>query len=296
MSKATTMATEDQEYNDDEDEDYAPEPEDDDTDSGNNDTSTDNNSEQPLNWLPPAQQKEVDDAFEALFGKSDTLGSNTTDSCDNPPNKKRKHSSMSSSWQKKKEILSSVFGGNQIACKLMDSSKKRVRMIDDSYDGAKKKECLIPLKQVIKETKRFAGQDVEIQRTVIVELNTDSTSEKAPPSLRTTSATATKGNTATNQQSDTSSSKVASKPIGIDALLTQINKPGKISTISKTSSDWSSFKETKVGLTEELQQKSQSKDAYLVKQDFLQRVDERRFEHEKDMRSQLRTAAGKVDK
>ena len=50
--------------------------------------------------------------------------------------------------------------------------------------------------------------------------------------------------------------------------------------VAKTSSDWDQFKE-KSGMNEELEKKAQDKDAFLVKKDFLQRVDLRRFEHEK---------------
>ena len=72
---------------------------------------------------------------------------------------------------------------------------------------------------------------------------------------------------------------------GIDHMLQQIAGPSKITTVAKTSADWDSFK-TETGLEAELEAKAQGKDAYLVKQDFLTRVDNRKFEIEKNERDE----------
>jgi len=79
---------------------------------------------------------------------------------------------------------------------------------------------------------------------------------------------------------------------GIDSLLEELNGPSKLSTVAKTSSDWDTFK-TETGMEEELEQKAQGKEAYLHKQDFLNRVDHRRFVEEKQKRDDDRRKRGK---
>lgn len=81
---------------------------------------------------------------------------------------------------------------------------------------------------------------------------------------------------------------------GIDSVLQQIAGPSKISTIAKTSTDWDTFKTDKgMEFESELEQKAQGKDAFLVKQDFLTRVDNRKFALEKDDRDKERSKRGK---
>ena len=59
--------------------------------------------------------------------------------------------------------------------------------------------------------------------------------------------------------------------------------PNKVSTVAKTSQDWDQFKTT-TGLGESLEAQAESSTAYLKRQDFLQRVDHRTFEMEKQER------------
>ena len=112
------------------------------------------------------------------------------------------------------------------------------------------------------ETKIFAGKAIQVPRTA------GASNKKAPPAA------------------------VASKGGGIDSVLQQLSGPSKISTVAKTSSDWDTFK-TETGLEGELEKKAQGKDAYLVKQDFLTRVDTRKFELEKTEREKERAKRGK---
>lgn len=291
------MVEEEKDYNEEEDEDFQPEPDKEgDVDSDTTDGTSVNKIDRPLTWLPPNQQREVDDAFASLFGTIEK-----SEAVSNLSAKKRKRdgdcNAQSSSWKKKRNILSSIFGGSQIASKVMDTSSSTIALHAD-YRGEKKYPTLV--KQVITETKRFAGQNIEIQRTVTVDATAKKSSHPNDSSFTASEVASTTTQSTTDPTSEQTNSSlsndVATKPMGIDALLTQINKPSKISTISKSSADWSVFKDTETGLKEELHQKSQSNDAYLVKQDFLQRVDERRFEQEKEERSQRRAAAGKVDK
>jgi hypothetical protein len=98
------------------------------------------------------------------------------------------------------------------------------------------------------------------------------------------------GNETQQQSQEASTVENTNKVSGIDAVLSQIKGPQKFTTIDKTNVDWENFKD-KAGLEEELKKKAQSKDAYLVKKDFLNRVDLRRFEQERDERNKKRAAA-----
>jgi hypothetical protein len=82
---------------------------------------------------------------------------------------------------------------------------------------------------------------------------------------------------------------------GVDDLLAEISKPEKLSAISKTSADWDLFKAKNADATlgEQLENKARGNEAYLVKRDFLTRVDGRRFELEKAERDRERTKRGK---
>lgn len=60
--------------------------------------------------------------------------------------------------------------------------------------------------------------------------------------------------------------------------------------MTKTGADWELFKDH-AGLEEELKKNALGKDAFLVKKDFLDRVDHRKFEKEKADRERERAAA-----
>lgn len=75
---------------------------------------------------------------------------------------------------------------------------------------------------------------------------------------------------------------------GLGAVLSQIGKKNKLSTLEKTKLDWNSFKRTQ-GIEEELQTHNKGKDGYLERQDFLQRADVRQFEIEKSFRQTTRS-------
>lgn len=75
---------------------------------------------------------------------------------------------------------------------------------------------------------------------------------------------------------------------GLSAVLSQIGKKSKISTLEKSKLDWERFK-SEEGLQEEIQTHNRGKDGYLEKQDFLQRADLRQFEIEKQLRASRRS-------
>jgi Bucentaur or craniofacial development len=79
---------------------------------------------------------------------------------------------------------------------------------------------------------------------------------------------------------------------GMDQLLAEMSQSGKVTTTAKTAADWESFKATALGpgLGDKLEEHAESKGAYLKRQDFLTRVDQRQFEKEKAEREQTRAA------
>ncbi|KAM9268758.1 craniofacial development protein 1 [Cariama cristata] len=118
----------------------------------------------------------------------------------------------------------------------------------------------------------FAGEEVRVTKEV------DSTSKEAksflkqqekwqsaaPPSLPTVSG--------------------VKRPSGMSSLLGKIgSKKQKMSTLEKSKLDWENFKEEE-GIVEELAIHNRGKDGYIERKAFLERVDHRQFEIERDIR------------
>eukprot|EP00934_Nitzschia_sp_Nitz4_P007372 Nitzschia sp. Nitz4//scaffold24_size164493//29909//30646//NITZ4_002310-RA/size164493-processed-gene-0.221-mRNA-1//-1//CDS//3329544060//7362//frame0 len=103
-------------------------------------------------------------------------------------------------------------------------------------------------------------------------------------------------NSATTSSTQAASASATAKPppplakptTNLDNVLAQLSGPVKQSTMQKTNRDWESFKESDKLLQDELESHAKGKNAFLVKQDFLQRVDHRKFELEKDQRARER--------
>lgn len=240
---------------DEEDEDYVP-PANDSDDDDAKDASLEVSDDPIVSKLSYTQQKKVDDAFAELFGVSK---SNNNATASNKVGLVKKAPKSKKAMKKKKNILSEIFGGSSIASKLMETSSSVIKS-----DELRQRKHPLPKieKTELKEVKMFAGQAVEVSRSVISSGN--------PPAA--------------------DNAIVPQKTKGIDAVLSQISGPQKITTVDKTSMDWDSFKD-KTGIEEELRKKAEGKDAYLVKQEFLQRVDLRKFEQEKAQRERERIQA-----
>ncbi len=82
----------------------------------------------------------------------------------------------------------------------------------------------------------------------------------------------------------TSSSSAEKSKIGsLDKILKDLAGPKVISTVTKSNYDWENFKETE-NLVDDLAKATKSGDGFLSRQDFLDRVDVRSFEKERDER------------
>eukprot|EP00635_Sarcinochrysidales_sp_CCMP3193_P000906 CAMPEP_0118906592 /NCGR_PEP_ID=MMETSP1166-20130328/10296_1 /TAXON_ID=1104430 /ORGANISM="Chrysoreinhardia sp, Strain CCMP3193" /LENGTH=522 /DNA_ID=CAMNT_0006845915 /DNA_START=101 /DNA_END=1666 /DNA_ORIENTATION=- len=91
------------------------------------------------------------------------------------------------------------------------------------------------------------------------------------------------------QTVDASTTAHAQQPkAGIDAVIDELKGPKAVTAVAKSAYDWDSFKQ-KEGLEDSL--RDASRKGYLNNQDFLQRVDVRQFEKERDQRERLRNEA-----
>ncbi|XP_048172333.1 craniofacial development protein 1 [Corvus hawaiiensis] len=118
----------------------------------------------------------------------------------------------------------------------------------------------------------FAGEEVKVTKEV------DSNSKEAKSFLK--------------QQEKLQSAAPASlptvsgvkRPSGMSSLLGKIGaKKQKMSTLEKSKLDWENFKEEE-GIVEELAIHNRGKDGYIERKAFLERVDHRQFEIERDIR------------
>jgi hypothetical protein len=131
--------------------------------------------------------------------------------------KKRKAVAVTASGPKLKDMLSAVFGSSVPNAMPLASSKAKEDSSSKSNALDMKKQIeaavnSVAKKIVVTETKKFAGQKVSVQKTSMVASNT------------VTSQT----NAAANNS--------------LDKLLVDLKGPVTVSTISKSSADWSSFK------------------------------------------------------
>jgi hypothetical protein len=133
-------------------------------------------------------------------------------------------------------------------------------------------------KRTIVEIKRFAGQEIKIERVVTVPVMSSQ-----PSGVVGEGATATVYDSSSNKPTTTAATTTTTrrKTKNVDNLLAELAKPDKISVTAKTAADWDLFKAKNTDLEEKLESVARGNEAYLVKKDFLGRVDQRQFEIEK---------------
>jgi Bucentaur or craniofacial development len=257
----------------DEDEDYNPEHDKDDDvdeDDGNGAESMDVVMEEE-SVLAPAQKKAVDEAFQELFGYA--WGTTFQLQRQQRQQSSRKKSPTIDNEEKRTKLLVHMLGPVRAARVLqMGASLRRRTPLAMRHAALPKSATSETIGGNVAttsayyskpeyETKLFAGKKIQVAV------------QPGAKSIATAAA--------------------AKKPSvgGLDSVLQQIAGPSKISTVAKTSADWDSFK-TETGLEAELEKKAQGKDAFLVKQEFLSRVDNRTFEKEKGERDRERAKRG----
>lgn len=276
---------------DDDDEDYDPDAKDakDGDNDGDDDDDADDRMEdvvvEETSVLAPAQQRAVDQAFQELFGYPWGTSFQL-------PRKRTRRTAAASDEDaanddnllkgidaNKKRLLIQILGPVR-AARVLQTGASTMRPVRRPRQSAIAKwskdrpapstsnasSTLLQQQEPQYEAKLFAGRKIQ----VAVSAGSNNTKAKAK------SGTSGAGTGAGN----------------IDQVLQQIAGPSKITTVAKTSADWDSFK-TETGLEAELEQKAQGKDAFLVKKDFLTRVDNRKFELEREERDRERAKRGK---
>jgi len=283
MAKTSENASKNNSDSDEEDEDYVPGVDDGDaaSDDAENDAPLDGDNVH-ASALSITKQKAVDDAFFELFGYNHTLHSSGK-SIEKIPIKASTRSS------KHQRILSFIFGRNSCR-KLMSLAKTNAAMAKPKPSSG----GMIRLeKRIVKEVKRFAGQEIFVEKVVMVPVMMGNENNEMDGVIQQSSLPNTDPTAASH--SPRTQAAISGPAKGLDSLLTTLSRPEKLSTISKTSADWDLFKSQGANsqLKEELESKSKGKEAYLVKKDFLNRVDKRRFEIEKGEREKERAKRGK---
>ncbi|KFM23374.1 Craniofacial development protein 1 [Auxenochlorella protothecoides] len=109
------------------------------------------------------------------------------------------------------------------------------------------------------ETRRFAGKDVTVSRSV-------------PSGGAAASTSGAAGHAAPDKKG------------GLDAMLASLAGPKKVNVLDKTRSDWTEFKAGDEAIDAELEAHKRSGSQYLEKQAFLQEADVRQYEAERDLR------------
>ncbi|KAL4657048.1 craniofacial development protein 1 [Arapaima gigas] len=135
-----------------------------------------------------------------------------------------------------------------------------------------------PAKVTITKVFDFAGEEVRVTKEV------DADSKEAKSFLKTEEEE-NEQKVLQSQPSVPSQAPGPSKrPMGINSVLGRLGgKKQKMSTLEKSRLDWDAFKEEE-GIREELASHNRGKDGYLERKSFLERVDYRQFELERNIR------------
>ncbi|XP_006152697.1 craniofacial development protein 1 [Tupaia chinensis] len=123
----------------------------------------------------------------------------------------------------------------------------------------------------------FAGEEVRVTKEV------DATSKEAKSFFKQNEKEKPQANVPSALPSLPAGSGLK-RPSGMSSLLGKIGaKKQKMSTLEKSKLDWESFKEEE-GIGEELAIHNRGKEGYIERKAFLDRVDHRQFEIERDLR------------
>ncbi|KAE8608103.1 hypothetical protein XENTR_v10011399 [Xenopus tropicalis] len=123
----------------------------------------------------------------------------------------------------------------------------------------------------------FAGEEVRVTKEV------DSSSKEAKAFQKQQEKSQQEPSPISSKSSVLEDSGLK-RPGGMSSILGKLgSKKQKISTLEKSKLDWESFKE-KEGISEELAIHNRGKDGYIERKAFLERVDYRQFEQEREIR------------
>lgn len=136
-------------------------------------------------------------------------------------------------------------------------------------------------KVAVTSTVKFAGQTMTVTKMVTAgtEAAARAAAEAKELDERREVAAATTGSLA-------SATPSSAAPLGLDAVVSNLDKPEAINTLAKTNMDWEQYK-AKEGLDEQFESLAQAK-GFVEKQAFLGRVEERAAEQAKVKRAEER--------
>lgn len=134
-----------------------------------------------------------------------------------------------------------------------------------------------PSRITITKVYDFAGEEVRVTKEV------DADSQEAKSFFKKEDEQQTPMSKAPAAPSLTAGPSVK-RPAGMGSVLNRIGaKKPKMSTLEKSKLDWDTFKNEE-GITEELAIHNRGKEGYVERKNFLERVDQRQFELEKNVR------------
>jgi len=204
------------------------------------------------------RKRKVDDAWADLTGGGGGGGGGgaaaaAAAAAAAPPPKKKTKKAKAKDKQKQK-LLASIFG-KTAASQLVDGAAAAAPKKAKAAAGKGKAKPIVRLAKVTNtKTMKFAGQTVTV---------------KSSGGIGVAKAQAPAGGGGGGGGG------------GLSDMLNAIKGPKAISTVTKSAADWDTYKQDE-GLEETLE--GAEKKGYLAKQDFLDRVDQRKFELEKGQR------------
>ena len=134
----------------------------------------------------------------------------------------------------------------------------------------------------VSQTVKFAGKTMTVTR--LVGAGTEAAKAAVAEAEAARARAAIAGGSASS--SSAAGGPASAGTVSLDALVTNLDKPEAITTLTKSSLDWDTYKHAS-GVGEELERAAKA--GFVDKQAFLARVDERRFELEREQRARERS-------
>ena len=208
--------------------------------------------------MAPARKRKIDELWNEMNAASGA-GPRAPVTSAAVGSKTGKTKAAKKSTKKAQGVLAGIFGKHQ-ASQILGRSAASSAGAASATRNTTATLAKVPKKMVVTETVKFAGQSIEVKKTV----------------------TSTDGGTA----AAAAAARAAKRPASaLDSALSDIQGPKAMTTIIKSSIDWDN-KKIEEGLEEELATAGQN--GLLAKRDFLQRCDERQFDIEKTGREATR--------
>eukprot|EP00977_Amphora_coffeiformis_P016707 scaffold5238_cov177-Amphora_coffeaeformis.AAC.2 len=238
----------------------------------------------------PQQHQQVDTVFETMFGYTwgtQLTAVNETNQQDDSSMINIQVGAESTMTQQQQEVLHRILGPTRAARTLRLPSTQQGKFHRNNNMQARQS-----VQMILTGTRIVKPKFIKLKTSLPTTMRNPSPrmSSSATSASLSTVPTTQPTPTTTNFQKPSPPAPVgaaAAPPTGVDDLLQKMNDTGKVSTIAKTAVDWEHFK-TDTGLAASLEEHTESKGAFLKKKDFLERVDHRKFEHERQVRERER--------